>query len=334
MSEFGDFGLEADEELGNLLKSEKVNKSMKLAIGIDLGGTNMRVALVDYSGKILKSASEKTPVQSGPRKTMERLAAMTKELLGSDEALGVGVGSPGPLSRQRRFIYESPNLPGFENFPLGESLEKLSGLPVWLDGDAKCATYGEWCFGAATRMKNFILLTFGTGVGGGIISEARMIYGQKDGAGELGHLTLYPDGRPCNCGNLGCLEQYLSAVALSRRGGEALGRVTNPQEIFESFAKHEEWAQLTLKSFARDIAIALASLANIFNPEAFVLGGGIFSTGGGPLVSLIEGEMKDRCFASTLEGLKILPSALAGNAGVLGAASLVFRAFEPDPHQS
>jgi len=299
-----------------------------LAFGVDLGGTNLRVALVSQEGKILSERRARTPIEEGPVATAELMNRLARDQLAPSLAnhrvLGIGVGSPGPLSRAEKTIFQTPNLPGFDNFPLGKRVEELLGMPLWLDNDAKCATFGEAKFGAARGKRNVILLTFGTGIGGGVLADGRMIYGKSDGACELGHLTLHPEGRPCKCGNRGCFEVYVSATAVERRAIETAGRKVSNLELFQAEARGDSWATSCLVEIARDLAIGCASLVNIFEPEMIVFGGGLFSGGGGPLCSMVQENIRDRCFKSSQRGLEIVPSTLLGEAGVLGAASLVF----------
>ncbi len=300
---------------------------MTLAIGIDLGGTNLRAALVEPSGKILHECRKKTEVEKGPEACAEKMSAMIAELKSKtkENILGAGIGSPGPLCRKERKISQTPNLPGFDGFALGARVEKLSATRVLLDNDAKCATYGEGLFGAARGLKNFVLFTFGTGIGGGVMNEGEIIYGKSDGACELGHMTLYPGGEKCKCGNAGCFEAYCSANAIERRALKKFKKNLSNVELIQAAEKGESWAKEFLKEIAVDMAIATASLVNIFDPEAVIFAGGLFTTGGGPLCAWVQEEIKDRCFKSSQKNLKILPSALKGEAGVLGAASLVFR---------
>ncbi len=297
------------------------------AIGIDLGGTNLRAAWVNKTGKILASDRCKTPVEDGPEATVYAMKQLIEKLIPSDnhQPIGVGIGSPGPLSRTGRKIFQTPNLPGFDSYPLGEKLEELTGVSVKIDNDAKCATYGEARFGVAKNCKNFILMTFGTGIGGGIFSNGQMIYGKSDGACEIGHMTLYPGGKLCKCGNKGCLEQYISATALKTRASAILGREVGGKEVFESFDQGQAWATDFMREFSVDIAIAVASLVNIFDPEKVIFAGGLFTSGGGPLAGWVREAIRDRCFKSSQEGLEIAVSSLHGDAGVLGAASLCFK---------
>ena len=297
------------------------------AIGIDLGGTNIRAGLVDKNGTTSSIVWRRTPVDEGPEATARAMAEMVAEICRSTSSrpLGVGIGSPGPLSRQQKMIFQSPNLPGFDGFPLGQRVEELCGLAVELDNDAKCSTYGEALFGAARGMRDFVLLTFGTGIGGGILVNGEMLYGKSDGGAEMGHLTLYPEGLLCKCGNRGCFELYCSATAAERRASEAAGQPVSGKEIFAALTEKKSWAETSMRAFALDLSYACATIVNVFDPEAIVFAGGLFTTGGGPLCDWVSEGIRDRCFKSSQKNLRILPSALHGEAGIMGAASIVYR---------
>lgn len=301
---------------------------MEYAFGVDLGGTNVRVGLVRRDGALVSFNKRKTPILAGPEALVRLLGEMIAELRAAHPlpVLGVGLGSPGPLSRVEKKILQTPNLPGLDGFPLGRRLEEIAALPVWLDNDARCAAFGEEAYGAARGAKHSVLMTFGTGLGGGIFVDGKMLYGKGDGACEIGHLTLHPGGELCGCGNRGCFEQYLSATAIGRRVAAANGHLTGVVKFFEAQASGEAWAEKLMREIATDLAIATASLVNIFDPEVVVFGGGVFSSGGGPLCAWVTEEIRTRCFESSQRGLRIVPAALGGDAGVLGAASLVFRA--------
>lgn len=301
-----------------------MSENSELAIGIDLGGTNLRAALVNHDGKILVKDKCKTPKEEGPEATVRAMAELVKNVRGEHVVKGIGIGSPGPLSREKRMIFQTANLPGFDRFPMGDLLEELSGLPVKIDNDAKCATYGEARFGAAQGKKNFILMTFGTGIGGGIFVDGGMVYGKSDGACEIGHMTLYPNGRQCQCSNRGCVEQYISASAFKRRAQEKCGEDLGGKEILDRVEAGEKWARELLEEFSKDVAMATASLVTVFNPELIVFGGGLFTSGGGPILEKTKEHLPNRGYKSLLDDITLTASSLEGNAGVLGAASLAW----------
>lgn len=277
----------------------------------------------------MKKIDKLTESKLGPESLCSRISLMLEQALvrrsiKAKDLLCLGIGSPGPLNRKERKILQTPHFPGFENFPLGERVEELCGLKVFLDNDANCAALGEKMFGAAKGKENFVLLTFGTGIGGGVFINGKLIYGKSDGAGELGHIQLYPEGDKCPCGRYGCFEQYCSAQSMTRRGSKALGRELKLPELFVECESGNQKAVQCLEEVSKDIARVLGDLVNIFEPEMIVLGGGAFSTGGGPLLPLIEKHLKDEAFKSSLENLKVCSSELKGNAGILGAAAMAF----------
>ncbi len=285
----------------------------------------MRVAVVSGAGKILEQLKDKTPVHEGPEATAVLMSQMIAKLQKNHPSLkGVGIGSPGPLSRQEKKIFQTPNLPGFDGFPLGTRVEKLTSLPVILEHDSKCAAFGEKYFGQALNVRNIVLLTFGTGIGGGVFVDDKMVYGKSDGACEIGHMTLFPDGIHCPCGNRGCLERYVSALAIERRAQEESGKEWKNVELFEAYKSGDAFAKSFLKKIATELSIGIASLVNIFEPDMIVLAGGLFTSGGGPIPELLRAGIENRCFASSRKNLKIVASTLGGDAGVLGAAGRVF----------
>lgn len=310
---------------------------MKCAIGIDLGGTNIRAGLVSEAGRVLAQTWRKTPVVEGPEATAQTMATMIVELRGGLSAglviEGVGIGSPGPLSRAQKKIFQSANLPGFAGFPLGTRVEELAQLKVCLDNDAKCATLGEGWVGVARGLKNYILMTFGTGIGAGVIIDGKMIYGKSDGACEIGHMTLHPNGELCACGNRGCFERYCSATAIERRAFKHVHRQVTCVDVLSAHSEGEKWAETFLREISLDLAIATASLVNIFDPNMIVFGGGVFSTGGGPLCEWVREEIRTRCFESSQKGISLVPSQLGGEAGMVGAASLILTSSLRDRHQ-
>jgi glucokinase len=303
----------------------------KLAVGVDLGGTNLRVALVHPEGRIVEQHKFPTPSQESPERLVDLITEAVCSLSERNSILGLGMGSPGPLSRSKRRIYQTPHLPTLSDFPLGEALEAALQMQVHLEHDSKCAALGERSFGVARGIDEFVLLTFGTGIGGAAVTEGRLVHGMSDGAGEMGHLTLYPNGRECSCGNRGCFEEYVSARALERRASESLGRDVKNPDLLQLVSSGDRAAQNVLNEFCKDVAIGVASLVNIFNPKLFVFAGGLFSSGGGPILSLVSEHLRGRCFASLQKDLKLQASLLSGDAGVLGAASLVFDA-QPASH--
>ena len=191
------------------------------SIGVDLGGTNLRVAAIDSSGKILDRVSESAVYNGGPEKVIIEIARIIDKLrnrIGSNGLQGVGIGVPGYVDIDAGFILAATNLPGFERYPIRDHIQAHLGTPIHLENDANAAALGEMWIGAGQGVKDLILLTLGTGIGGGIVSNGKVLHGSTGMAGELGHMTVFPDGNPCACGNCGCLEKHASATAITGHG--------------------------------------------------------------------------------------------------------------------
>ncbi len=291
---------------------------MELALGVDVGGTNVRVAAVDSRGQIVLLLQEPTSQQ-----LVQQIHQMTEKIKFQvkQPLLGIGLGWPGAVRQKDGLVLETPNLKQFQNFPLKAELISRLGMKVEIENDAKCAALGESRFGVAQGLSDFILLTFGTGIGGALCANSQLIRGSSGLAGEMGHLCLYPNGLKCGCGGLGCLEQYVSARALERRAFEKFNCALSSREILEeTSSKYQD----LINDYVSDLAVGLRSLVNIFNPEAVIFAGGLFTSGGGPLLEKLETQLRQQGFPSNKQKLKLLASSLGGTSGILGAASLCF----------
>ena len=311
------------------------------AVGIDLGGTNIKGGLVREDGAVVVRKSIKTETDGGAGHVIGRIAGLVGELVaeaGIDkaEAAGVCVGAPGPLDSRTGVIYEAPNL-GWRDVRLAELLEPLVGMPVFVENDANVAAFGEVWAGAARGSKCTILLTLGTGIGGGIVMNGELWRGVTDTGAELGHMVINYDGPVCGCGTRGCIEAYASAPAVARRMKEAVesgrdstlgaailaGEEVDSKRIHEAAVAGDALSREIIEETGRLLGIAVASYVNIFNPDRVVLHGGMVNAGEMLLGPLIE-EMRGRCFEASQRGLEVLPSALKGDAGIVGAAGLAF----------
>ncbi len=196
----------------------------RLAIGVDLGGTQVRAALVDEGGAIFARAEADTDAMAGPQAVLAQIEALATGLAAQVDAgriVGVGVSTPGPVDTITGIASDIPTLAGFQDFPLRDELRKRFRQPVSLENDGIAAAIGEWRFGAGQGLANLVYATVSTGIGGGVISDGRVVRGRKGMAGHIGHMVLYPGGARCPCGGLGCFEAYASGTALARRGREA-----------------------------------------------------------------------------------------------------------------
>lgn len=318
-------------------------------VGVDLGGTNIKVGVVPIEGGAVKALySLPTEAQRGAKFVVDRIVEMVEtsiaEVLGdsgaSREAItGVGIGSPGPLDRKSGVVINTPNL-GWRNFPLRDLISNGVNLPATLDNDANCATYGEWWLGAGHRkVETLVGVTLGTGIGGGIVLNGEIYHGVSDAAGEIGHMTIEASGRHCKCGNFGCLEAYASGPAIALRAVEGIesGTETTLDEIvsgkleqitaatvYDAADAGDHFAQEVVKDTARYLGAGLANLVNILNPEMIVVAGGVTFAGESLFTPLRE-EVAKRAFKSAVERCSIVPAELPGTAGVVGAAAVFKR---------
>ena len=322
----------------------KKNSEKKYSIGVDLGGTNIVCAIVNYQGKIVNRLKVPTLAERGKEATIKRIIETIHENIVQssvvpDDIIGIGIGAPGPLDVKRGMINFAPNLPGWRDVPLRKILEDEFNMKVVLENDANAAAWGERCFGAGQGVNNLVCFTLGTGIGGGIIIDGKIYHGNNYGAAELGHMTVNKDGPRCNCGNYGCLEAYSSATGIKNRiknriregiksdflnfDEDKLFESLRLKSIFEAARKGDRLTSIVVEEAISYLGIAIANITNILNPEMVVLVGGITNEGEKLLIPL-KGEVKKRAFYSNYKSLKIVIGELGGNAGVLGAAALLW----------
>ena len=295
-------------------------------IGIDLGGTNTVAGLVDENGKIIDIKSKKTNLPTTLDRIVHNILVLTIQLLNSNgisraQVASIGVGVPCTANVQTGWMEDADHL-GFPGGPLRQQLQVALQLPVAIGNDADCAAWGEYQAGAYDS-DSFILVTLGTGVGGGIILGGRLITGVNNAAGEIGHMTIHMDGEPCGCGNNGCFEAYGSASALIRHAREATGEaITEAKEVFDRAAAGEQPFVRILDEYTTHLAVGLANLINIFAPAYICLGGGV-SMAGDALLLPVREKTYDRMFArAAARKPRIILAKLGNDAGVLGAALL------------
>jgi glucokinase len=305
----------------------------QLVIGVDLGGTNMRTALVTPAGDICEKQKEETRASEGHRKVIEKLTGSIDRLIGIAKGQGqavaaVGVGAPGVIHGATGVVIKSPNFPDWNDLPLKAMLEAALKIPVVIENDANAAALGEQWKGAAKGIGSMILLTLGTGVGGGIVLDGRIWHGADGMAGELGHMTIIPDGRACGCGNTGCLEMYASSRGIimafgSERGSPGPGDVSSEQ-VYRAAREGDAAAIRAMQSMGRSLGIGIANLINIFNPEMVVIGGGV-KDAWDLFIEATRAEVRKRAFAYPAERTRIVPSLLGDDAGMVGAAAAAFQ---------
>ncbi len=288
-----------------------------LFLGVDLGGTYVKLGVCTESGERRGSLSIPTDAARGPEDTVRRIAEAAAALqakTGRADACGSGV--PGPLDLGRRILMRATNLTGWSNVPYPDLLqEALGGQPTFMENDANCAAWGEYISGAGRGTRSMVLYTLGTGVGGGIVLDGEMWVGASGAAGELGHMTIDPNGPRCGCGQSGCVEVYASASAVARRWGKG-----SAKECFEA-AKLGDAEALKVVDWSCDgLAQGLANMVHVLHPEVCVLAGGMALAGDFLLEKVREG-VRRRVFPVFLEKIRIEASQIAGDdAGWLGAA--------------
>jgi len=302
-------------------------------IGIDLGGTNIKFGLVADDGRLVKSESRPTLVEKGPEDIISRMAETARRLIegSSEKVAAIGVGSPGPLDSRTGVVTYTPNLK-WKNVPLGGMMrEKLGMDAVYVENDANAAAWGEFWAGAGRGAASMVMITLGTGVGGGVIIDGKLLRGIDETAGHIGHIVIDSEGPMCGCGNRGCLEAYASATALVRRALEALrakrsGALAGLSEkdlsakrIAQEAARGDALARNLVEETGRYLGVALADVANVLNPELAVIGGGLAGAGE-LLLGPAREEMRARALKPPAQRLKIVPAGLGDNSGVIGAA--------------
>ena len=319
-------------------------KRTRYVLGVDLGGTKISVGAMTADGtRQLGEHTEPTLAAEGADAVVGRIVSLIKATIAAvmkergarrDDILGVGIGSPGPLDRERGLVITTPNL-GWHNFPLRDRVADATGLRATLDNDANCATLGEWWIGAARGGRNVVGMTIGTGIGGGLILDGKLYHGSSDVAGEIGHTSIEFNGRRCKCGNEGCLEAYASGPATAERAREALAggessaliamaggdlSTLTAQHVYAAALQGDQVAREIVRETARYIGAGLANLLNIFNPDVVVLAGGV-AEAGEELFAPVRMEVRRRAFKPAVEACRIVPGALHGAAGVVGAVA-------------
>lgn len=286
-------------------------------IGIDLGGTAIKLGRFGQDGTCLQSLSVPTPRPATPLAVVEVMVDAIAQLDPAQQSIAIGVGTPGPADASGRIARVAINLDNWHDVPLADWLEAKTGLPTILANDANCAGLGEAWLGGGRRFRNLILLTLGTGVGGAIILDGKLFVGHQGAAGELGLITLNPDGPECNSGNRGSLEQYVSVPAIRRRTG------LEPAEL-GALAKLGNSSALTFwQIYGRDLGAGLASLIYVLTPEAIVIGGGV-SASAEFFFPAVQAEIERRVLPSSRAGLQLLAAELGNQAGMVGAAKLAW----------
>ena len=313
---------------------------MNYYAGVDLGGTNTKIGILNREGDILKSRIIKTLSVEGVDNTLERIWKTIQELaqeldLNIENIKGIGLGIPAPVLEQSIVAFFA-NFPWERNINIKEKLEKLTGIETKLDNDANIIALGEAKYGAAKGSKSSVTVALGTGIGGGIYIDGKLVSGAKGAGGEVGHMKIVKDGKLCGCGQRGCFEAYVSATGLIR---EAVSRLTvnkqnllykmingdlmrlEAKDIFDAAREGDAFSLDLVDYEAEYLALGIANILNIINPEVIVLGGGV-ALAGDILLNPLREKLSKYALPVTLEGLKIVQGVLGNEAGIKGAVGL------------
>ncbi len=311
----------------------------KNRIGIDVGGTNVKIALVDDKGSILYSNSVPTRAEMGYEYTVNNIKQAIRDLMSETKVTnieGIGFDFPGQIDYKNGIVRLAPNIPGWVNIPIAKIIEDEFKIPTRIDNDVHCAALGELNFGAGKGCENFICMTVGTGIGSGIVINGKLVRGASNAAGELGHIKLQMhEGPLCGCGDHGCLEAFASGpsiVAIAEEyilGGKstkfrelASGGEITPFIVAEAAKQGDPVARRIFARIGEYIGFGLSSVVNLLNPEKIIIGGGV-ADAGDILLDPIKETIKKRAMVVAGSAVEIVPAKLGNTAGVIGASLLI-----------
>ncbi|MCM8823000.1 MAG: ROK family protein [Candidatus Omnitrophica bacterium] len=310
---------------------------MKKAIGVDLGGTYIKYGLVDETGKILKSGMLPTKAEEKNRDVVIEQISLAIKNVWENDIEGIGIGTPGVVDNYGA-VFESPNLPDWHNFNVKEVFEKKFNKLVVVENDANSIAWGEYLFGAGKGTRAIVCLTLGTGLGGGVVINGKLLRGAIYSAAELGHMPVDYKGRKCGCGSTGCIEAYVgrdyivhSAIRKIKMGKESvltemagnLSEIT-PKMISEAYQKGDKVAEEVWVEMATALGAFLAGMVNMLNPDRIILAGGI-AQAGEILFSTVRKTIKERAMRVLSETVEVVPAGLGNDSGIVSGAALVFQ---------
>lgn len=325
----------------------------KLAMGIDVGGTNLKCAIINPAGEIQQIKRAPTEADGGRDRVLKNLKRLVRSVLEvagiqASDLAGIGLGTPGFIVNGG--IQGAPNMPGWQGTPIEAIMKETFGVPFFAGNDVTLAAFAESLFGAGRGSRNMVCFAIGTGIGGGLVINGQIYEGTNGMAGELGHVTVVPDGRPCGCGHRGCLEAYSSTIAIKKIACEMLakekyrdsavlkavegdlGRVT-PKIVYDCAKKGDPLALKVNKIVCRHMAIAIGSIVNTLNPDCIVLGGGVLSAGS-IIPDTITAQLDDYALKIMRDGCQVVIAELGEDAGVIGAGALALEKAGLLPRES
>lgn len=310
---------------------------MKKIIGLDLGGTFIKIGVVNEKGEILDKREIPTPQTQDRNKILEVMIESTNCFFDSypkKEFVGIGIGTPGLVDETGK-VFLAPNLPDWNNLNLKQIFEEKFSVPVKVDNDVNAITWGEYKFGAGRGYSNIICITLGTGLGGGVVLNGKLLRGTKYSAVEIGHIPIYYNGPKCNCGNIGCIERYVGAkyiidMAKAKLKGQKsiikdmvngdLGKI-NPKVIEDAYLEGDKLAEEIWLEVGTYLGTLFSGLVNLLNPQVIIIGGGVAQVGE-ILFSTIKKIIDERSFSLLAKDVKVVPAKLGKDAGIVSCASL------------
>jgi glucokinase len=312
----------------------------EIFVGLDVGGTNVKIGLFDSELKMISKTSITTEADMGPEVVINNIAEAVKDLLAEagfslQDIVAIGIGTPGPAKYSEGIIIRSTNMPKFKNVPICEMLNERLGAPVVYDNDANVACWGEYAVGAGKGVKDIVFFTLGTGIGGGIVSNGELVHGCDENGAELGHMIIYPDGRECACGQRGCVEAYASADSTARRATEAIeagaesslkqvldekGKITS-KDIYEHLATGDNLAKEITDGTAEALAITCINMLHTTEPKRIIFTGGMIAAGD-VLLNRIKDFFDKHIWTLKKETVEICFAILGEDTGIIGAAAL------------
>lgn len=298
-----------------------------MLLGIDVGGTNTSGGLASGDGTLVTITRRRTDRAGGAAaglKLISEVIAELKEKAVRNESRvdRIGVGFGGPVNHERGVVLLSHHVTGWEGFPLRQELERRFEIPVVVDNDANAGTLGEWNFGAGRGVNDLIYINIGTGIGGGIIAGGRLVRGEANLAGEIGHTIVRRDGPLCTCGKRGCLESCASGDAIARRGSEALGRPVSGKEVFTLAGGGDSLAQRVLRDVIEDLAHGIGAAVSLLNPAVVIIGGGVSEAPEPLFLEPLRRAIPRFCLNDAARNLRVEAARLRYEAGVMGAVAL------------
>lgn len=312
----------------------------EFVVGVDIGGTKMMATVFNHKYEGCGQCRKRSKPRNGGEAAEVRIAKIIRSALeeaGNPGIRGIGVGSPGPLDPVTGVIIDTPNL-GWKDFPLADMLSKEFGVPVIVDNDVNVGTYGEWVFGDVSDCEDIVGVFPGTGIGGGIIINRKLLHGYSGAAGEVGHMTIEVDGPYCGCGKRGCLEALASRVAIAKEIAALAAREDAPfiaetcgsdisrirsGIIAKAIEEGEKMVEGVVRKAAYYTGIAVANLINILSPQAVVLGGGLVEAMRDLYMEEINRAVKEHAMPFLRKGVRIVPAKLGDDATVMGAAHMI-----------